>query len=79
MTDNALIAGVDIKRGDVIKLVDGKIVPALIDEPHLGAASDFIPEGCEAQCAKSGHWRPTRPLRRKYPPRAMRIKRQDRQ
>jgi hypothetical protein len=51
------VAGANIRRGDTVKLVDGKLFPALSNEKHIGAAAEAIREGAEMICSKESHWR----------------------
>ncbi|QQN66081.1 hypothetical protein JIR23_10530 [Bradyrhizobium diazoefficiens] len=50
-------AGADIRRGDMIKLVKGKLFPALLYEENEGAAAEDIPEGARAFCLDNKIWR----------------------
>ncbi|WP_172787631.1 MULTISPECIES: hypothetical protein [Bradyrhizobium] len=40
-----------------MKLVDGKLFPALSSEAHLGVAAESILEGAEMFCSTEKHWR----------------------
>lgn len=50
-------AGADIRRGDMVKIVKGKLVPALLYEQYEGGAAEDIPEGTRAYCLKDRVWR----------------------
>lgn len=50
-------AGADIRRGDMVKLVQGKLFPALLYEQCEGGAAEDIPEGTIAYCRNDKVWR----------------------
>lgn len=50
-------AGAEIRRGDLIKLVEGKLFPAFLYEQCEGAAAEDIPEGARAYCLNNKIWR----------------------
>lgn len=50
-------AGADIKRGDALKLSDGKLYPALSNEQAIGAAAEPAAEGQEMFCDQDTSWR----------------------
>lgn len=50
-------AGAEIRRGDMIKLVEGKLFPALLYEQCEGAAAEDIHEGARAYCINNKIWR----------------------
>lgn len=60
----AYVAGADIKRGDMIKLDEGELFPALLYEENVGAAAEAIPRGREAICSADASWRRVRPPKR---------------
>jgi hypothetical protein len=51
------IAGAEIRRGDIVKLVDGKLFPAFLFEQHAGAAAEDIPAGIRAYSVRQGAWK----------------------
>lgn len=51
------VAGANIRRGDLVKLVDGKLFPALSSEAHLGVAAESILQGAEMFCSSEQYWR----------------------
>lgn len=50
-------AGANIRRGDMVKLVKGKLFPALLYETNEGAAAEDIPEDARAYCLNDKIWR----------------------
>ena len=50
-------AGENIRRGDMIKIVDEKLFPALLFERNVGVAIEDIAEGTHAYCLQDGLWR----------------------
>jgi hypothetical protein len=58
------IAGASIARGDGLKLVDGKLFPALSNEQTVGAAGEAIAAGEEMVCGSKGHWTAAPPKQR---------------
>ncbi|MCP3369499.1 hypothetical protein [Bradyrhizobium cajani] len=50
-------AGADIRRGDMVKVVKGKLFPALLYERYDGGAAEDIPEGACAYCLNDKVWR----------------------
>jgi len=51
------IAGTEIRRGDMVKLVDGELLPALLWEPNDGAAAEDIPRDTRAFRLQEGFWK----------------------
>ena len=50
-------AGAEIKRGDTLKLSDGKLFPALSNEQAIGAAAEPAAKGEEMICGQDMFWR----------------------
>ena len=50
-------AGEDIKRGDALRLSDGKLYPALSNEQAIGAAAEPAAKGEEMFCDQGMTWR----------------------
>jgi hypothetical protein len=51
------IAGAVIRRGDMVKLVDGELLPALLWEANEGAAAEDIPRDTRAYRLHKGAWK----------------------
>ena len=51
------IAGAEIRRGDMVKLVDGELLPALLWEDNVGAAAEDIPRDTRAYGLHNGSWK----------------------
>lgn len=51
------MAGADIRRGDMVKVVNGKLFPALLYEQYEGSAGEDIPQGARAYCRNDKIWR----------------------
>lgn len=54
------VAGAEIRRGDIIKLINGQLFPALLFEQYVGAAAENIAAGKTAYGDELGFWRPCR-------------------
>ncbi|MDA9497306.1 hypothetical protein XI05_07150 [Bradyrhizobium sp. CCBAU 11357] len=54
---NAMTAGAEIRRGDMVKLVAGELFPTLLFERYFGAAAEGIPAGTRAYSDRQGAWR----------------------
>ena len=50
-------AGADIRRGDMVRIVKGKLFPTMLYEQYDGSAAEDIPEGARAFCRNDGVWR----------------------
>jgi hypothetical protein len=50
-------AGADIRRGDMITVIKGRLFPALLYEQYEGGAAEDIPECARAYCLKDKVWR----------------------
>ncbi|WFU69758.1 MULTISPECIES: hypothetical protein [unclassified Bradyrhizobium] len=57
MSVSTRTAGADIRRGDMVKIVNGELFPALLYEPYDGSAGEDIPEGARAYCRNDRIWR----------------------
>jgi len=51
------IAGAEIRRGDMVKLVDGELLPALLWEKNVGAAAEDIPRDTRAYSLHKSYWK----------------------
>jgi hypothetical protein len=51
------VAGAEIRRGDMVKLVAGELFPAVLFEQYVGAAAEDIPAGTRAYSVRQGAWR----------------------
>ncbi|MGY4625581.1 hypothetical protein [Bradyrhizobium sp. USDA 4486] len=58
MSVSTRMVGADIRRGDMVKIVNGELFPALLYEPYDGSAGEDIPEGSRAYCRNDDRiWR----------------------
>lgn len=51
------IAGAEIRRGDMIKSIDGNLFPVVLGELNVGAAAEDIAEGTRAYRLHKGAWK----------------------